>query len=214
MKTSAFRNIIFDFGGVIINIDFHLTINAFKRLGAEHFDQLYSKAAQTGIFDELDKGTISKEAFLQGLLPYLPAGTTPGQVLDAWNAIIIDLPAYRINMLREIRKNYRTFLLSNTNAIHYEIYGEWLRHDFGAPDFQGLFDAACLSFRMGMRKPEPRIFETVFQEQGLKKEETLYIDDSQHIIEATTAMGIPSYWLQDGQEVCSLFENGFLKADI
>jgi glucose-1-phosphatase len=214
MKTSGIRNIIFDFGGVLINIDFLRTINAYKKLGAEDFDRYYTKAAQSGVFDELDKGHISAEAFATELSKFLPSGVSTEQIIAAWNEIIIDLPAYRIEMLRTIKPHYRTFLLSNTNDIHYEIYNAWLRDEYGSPDFTGLFDGVYLSFRLGMRKPEREIFDLVLHEQGLKKEETLFVDDSLHIIHATQAMGIPSCWLKDGQDVCDLFENGKLREEI
>jgi len=205
MKVSEFRNIIFDFGGVIINIDFQRSIDAFKRLGAENFEQIYSKAAQSGVFDELDKGNLTQEEFIEQMKKLLPGHVTGQQVIDAWNDILIDIPAKRIRLLKEIRSKYRIFLLSNTNVIHYAVYNEWMRNDFGYPDFKGLFEDTFLSYRIGMRKPDPKIFELVFQKNALKREETLCIDDSLHIVQATRSYGIPSYWLQEGEDVCELF---------
>jgi glucose-1-phosphatase len=214
MQTAHFRNIIFDFGGVIINIDFQRTIDSFIKLGAENFDQLYSKATQSGIFDELDKGIISQEQFIGQLLTFLPSNVTPEQVILAWNDIIIDLPARRIKLLEEIRVNYKTYLLSNTNIIHYAVYNEWLRNDYNHPEFSGLFEKAYLSFKLGMRKPDREIFDLVFSENKLNKEETLFIDDSEHIIELSRSYGIPSFWLYDGLDICDLFQNGKLKENI
>jgi glucose-1-phosphatase len=214
MKTSVFRNIIFDYGGVIINIDFQRTIDSFIRLGAANFDQLYSKATQSGVFDELDKGNITQEAFVDKVLAWLPKHVTPAEVVQAWNDIMIDLPKYRIKMLEEIKPNYNTFLLSNTNEIHYKVYNEWLKNDYGHDDFAGLFNKAYLSFRLGMRKPDREIFDLVFSQNGLDKKETLFIDDSIHIVHATRSYGILSYWLKDGQDICDIFENGKLKEEL
>jgi glucose-1-phosphatase len=214
MNTSVFKNIIFDFGGVIINIDFQRTIDSFIRLGAENFDAIYSKASQSGVFDEIDKGHITQEAFVDKLLAWLPKNVTSDQVIQAWNDIIIDLPKSHIEMLEQVQPNYNTFLLSNTNEIHYKVYNEWLKNDYYHEDFAGLFNKTYLSFRLGMRKPDREIFDLVFNENGLNRKETLFIDDSLHIVEATRSYGIPSYWLQDGQDVCDLFENGKLKGEL
>ena len=214
MNSSGFRNIIFDFGGVIINIDFQRSIDSFKKLGAENFDQLYSKASQLGVFDELDRGNITPKVFVDQILTWLPQRTTREQVIKAWNDILIDIPSHRIMMLEEIKLNYNSFLLSNTNAIHYNVYNRWLKNDYGHADFDGLFKAVYLSFKLGIRKPDREIFDLAFNENGLNRKETLFIDDSLHIVNATCSYGIPSYCLQEGQDVCDLFEKGKLKEDL
>jgi glucose-1-phosphatase len=116
------KNIIFDLGGVILNIDYNRTANAFRQLGCENFDELYSQQKQSGLFDEFETGKISPQAFINELLRVLPKGISAKQVIDAWNAMLIDLPKVRLEKLLEHKQNYRTFLLSNTNAIHEEAF--------------------------------------------------------------------------------------------
>jgi putative hydrolase of the HAD superfamily len=204
------KNIIFDFGGVIIDIDFDRTLEAFKELGAGDFDEKYSKAAQSGIFDELDKGKVSAAEFVKALSAWLPKGTGDAQIIDAWNRIIIGIPEHRIELLRSLRNNYNCILLSNTNCIHYDLYTPDIRKQYGT-ELESLFDVVFLSFKLGMRKPDREIFDYVFEKTGIKKEESLFIDDSLHIIEAARSYGINALWLEDGMDVTDLFVDGKLR---
>lgn len=214
METKVVRNLIFDFGGVIIDIDFEKTISAFIKLGAENFGNLYSKATQSGIFDKLDKGNIKQDDFIETLSCFLPESVSKLQIITAWNQIIIGIPEKRISLLESLRPSYKTFLLSNTNAIHYDYYMPKIKKQWGYSSLEEIFDCVFLSFRLGIRKPDQKIFDHVFNSQNLKKEETLFIDDSKHIIEAARSFGIPSFWLKDGLDICDLFENNLLKKNI
>jgi|WetSurMetagenome_2_1015567.scaffolds.fasta_scaffold85032_1 glucose-1-phosphatase len=210
MGEDRIRNLIFDFGGVIIDIDFQRTINAFIKLGAENFEENYSKANQSGIFDELDKGKVSQKEFVDSLKPLLPSTVGDEDIINAWNKIIIGVPEKRIRLLESLRKNYHTFLLSNTNIIHYNLYMPDIKRSYGYALMEDLFEGVYLSFRLGMRKPNREIFDFIFNSQNLEKQETLFIDDSIHIIDAARSYGIRSFWLKDGMDVCDLFENGKL----
>src|SRR6185436_4669476 len=113
-----FKNIIFDFGGVIIDIDYHRTIEAFKQLGIKNFEEQYSKLKQSDLFDSLEKGTITSGVFHDRIRTISGLSLTDSQIDDAWNAILIDLPEENINFLKGLKNKYRIFLLSNTNEIH------------------------------------------------------------------------------------------------
>lgn len=208
------QNIIFDFGGVIIDIDFQKTIRAFVGLGADQFGATYSKATQSGIFDQLDKGSISEQDFVEDLKQFLPDHISDDHIIDAWNEIIIGIPPARIKMLEAAKNNYSTILLSNTNIIHYKLYTPQLAETYGYKSLEELFDAVFLSFKLGMRKPDRDIFDYVFSSRKIPKESTLFIDDSKHIVEAAKQYGIKAFWLKDGMDVCDLFEDGFLKAAV
>ena len=115
---SSFDAIIFDLGGVILNIDYNLTAKAFQDLGLEDFDSIYSQATQSGLFDKLETGMISAQYFVNELLPFLPKGTIANQVVSAWNAMIIDFPKENLELIQKLKAEKLTFLLSNTNEIH------------------------------------------------------------------------------------------------
>ena len=196
--------IIFDFGGVIINIDYNFTIEAFKSLGVEDFESMYSQAQQSDLFDAIETGRISAQSFINGLLDYLPSGTSPNSVVTAWNAMILDVPSERIELLQKLRQHYQVYLLSNTNEIHIEkALGEWTKaNSFG---IESCFDSIYLSHEMGMRKPNKEIFERVCNEQNLYPSKTLFIDDSIQHIEGAKNAGLQSIFLTDGMEIQSIF---------
>jgi glucose-1-phosphatase len=179
------KNIIFDLGGVILNIDYQRTANAFKQLGCENFDELYSQQKQSGLFDEFETGNMSPQAFVNELLRVLPKGISPKRVIDAWNAMIIDLPQIRLQKLLEHKQNFRTFLLSNTNAIHEEAFTRLISAQHNISSFNDYFERVYFSHRIGLRKPHKAVFDFVLEQNKLLPEETLFIDDSpQHLVGA------------------------------
>lgn len=213
MNIEKIKNIIFDFGGVVIDIDFQLSIDSYNRLGAKEFEKVYCQAKQTGIFDDLDKGICSPEEFTERVKQYLPQNVTKQQITDAWNDIIIGFPGKRISFLKKLKDHYFTIMLSNTNKIHYDVYIKDLRENFDCKNLNDLFCKAYLSFEIGMRKPDKEIFELVFNENNIKKDESLFIDDFKLNIEAAAALGIPSLWLKKGVDICDLFDGYKLKPE-
>lgn len=204
LELSGIRNVIFDLGGVILNIDYHRTIAAFTALGIADFDAMYSQAAQSNLFDLLETGNCTPQEFRDGLKPFLPAGTTDAQIDNAWNALLEDLPAERLTLLAACKQRYQTFLLSNTNSIHYDQYIQDLEAAHGLADMNGLFHKVYLSHEVHLRKPDVVIFEHVLNDQQLKASETLFIDDSIQHIDAARKAGIYAYHLTGGETILDL----------
>lgn len=196
--------IIFDFGGVLINIDYHLTISAFKELGITDFEERYSQANQSSLFSDLEVGKISAQRFVNDLLQFLPKGTSPNKVVHAWNAMILDVPKSSIDVLTNLQGKYRLFLLSNTNEIHIpKALTEWNKTT--DVDFYDCFEHVYLSHEMGMRKPTEEIFKRVCAEQNINVENALFIDDSvQHIVGASN-IGLNTFHLTSDTELSSVF---------
>ncbi len=197
--------VIFDFGGVLINIDYDATVIAFQKLGVEHFEELYSKAVQSDLFDRFETGQISSQRFVNALLDYLPPGTTPNQIVSAWNAMIGEVPPESITLLDRLKEQgLKLFLLSNTNAIHIPIaLKKW---EIVAPEpFSSYFDKVYLSHEIHTRKPASSAFDLVCTEQGLDKEKTLFIDDSIQHIEGAKKYGLQTFHLENQQDLYSLF---------
>ncbi|MCR9172425.1 MAG: HAD family phosphatase [bacterium] len=200
---SEFENIIFDFGGVIINIDYQATINAFKNLGISDFDSLYSQAQQSDLFDAIETGRISPQHFINGILDLLPSGVTPNQVVHAWNAMILDIPKGRIDFLSELRQTHNIFLLSNTNSIHIDkALREW--KSVSSVNIHTVFKKVYLSHEMGMRKPDVKIFEQVCSEQKLIPAKTLFIDDSLQHVKGARATGLTAHHLLPHESIQSV----------
>lgn len=196
--------IIFDFGGVLIDLDYNKTIEAFVDLGIENFDELYSQADQLGLFDSIEMGKISSQRFINELLKLLPQGTTPNQVVHAWNAMLLSVPKQSIEILTKLSAKYRIFMLSNTNAIHIEkAWRIWSETSSIAPNSH--FEKILLSHEIGMRKPHVETFQWVLDEFNLKPEKTLFIDDSIQHIEGARKAGIQTHHLQMISELSSVF---------
>ena len=184
------ENIIFDLGGVILNVDYTKTAQAFIELGCQNFNDIYSQQKQSGLFDLLETGKISPQAFINELLRLLPSGIKPKQVIDAWNAMLLDLPDVRIRRLKEHKNNYRTFLLSNTNAIHEEAFTKIIQKENHLKSLDELFERVYFSHQIGLRKPNKDVFEFVLNQNKLNPEKTLFIDDSPQHLEGAKACGI------------------------
>lgn len=206
------RNIIFDLGGVLYNINYNLTAHAFKSLDISNFDDIFTQASQLQLFDLLDKGAITPDAFRNELRNLTGLPLTDQQIDNAWNAMLLEMHPYSLELLAKVKGRYRTFLLSNTNQIHFPVFLQYLIDNHNLDNLKDLFEEQYLSFEMGMRKPDVEIFNFVIRQNGLIPSETLFIDDTpQHVAGARKA-GLRAYWLNvDTESVADLFENGQLK---
>jgi glucose-1-phosphatase len=202
------KNIIFDLGGVIINIDYKITLGKFKALGLKDVDKIYTQFSQLPWFDSYDKGGISSEKFINEFGKFLNPGTTKEQIIDAWNAMLLDFPAERAELILKLKDRYRTFLLSNTNEIHIEYYLGLVDQWYGKDAMNKFFERAYYSNRIGMRKPDKEIFEFVVTENGLKASETLFIDDSPQHVEGARKAGLRAYHLQAPGTIVDIFDLG------
>jgi len=205
INANKYKNIIFDLGGVILNIDYTLLIKAFKDLEIAHFDELYSQAHQIKWFDQYEKGQISSADFRNEIRNYAKKDIPDILIDNAWNAMLLDLPAERLKLLQAFKKTHRTFLLSNTNEIHMRAINKDLKKTYEIHDLSGCFEKMYLSYQVGMRKPNAKIFEMVLSENKLNPSETLFIEDSIQHIESAKKLGIQTHWLQKGEEVNALF---------
>ena len=205
MKLANFDTIIFDLGGVVINLDYGKTTQAFEALGLTNFNDLYSQAAQSGLFDAFEKGECSVQYFINKVLDYLPTGTQANQVVEAWNAMILDFPLENLALLKRLQGEKRTFLLSNTNEIHIQKVHHHLQQVSDEITLHPYFEKVYFSSDIGMRKPDAEIFEFVLKEQGLDPSRTLFIDDTEQHILGAKEVGIQTYHLGKGESICSLF---------
>lgn len=198
-------NIIFDLGGVILNINYHLTIRAFEALGMKDFGKSFTQMNQTELFDHFERGEVSPSLFRERLKPELNPEVSDSDIDAAWNAMLLDLPEERIRLLASLKDKRRTFLLSNTNRIHVESFETDVRALLGQEGLSPLFEQTYYSCDVGMRKPEERIFRMVIEMHGLAPEETLFIDDSPQHVEGARRAGLHAYHLTGGESILDLF---------
>jgi putative hydrolase of the HAD superfamily len=182
------KNIIFDLGGVIIDIDYSRTAEAFYKLGAVNFDAVYTQSKQDHFFDDYDVGKISSDEFRAILKGKLDIVATDDEFDNAWNSMLLDLPKQRLDFIKELGKTYRVFLFSNTNDIHLEKVFRICQIQNGFDTFDGYFQEEYYSNIFGKRKPNPEAFIFILHENKMKAEETLFVDDTfQHILGAKEA---------------------------
>lgn len=188
------KNIIFDYGNVIFTIDFRKAQAAFKELGIADPDAFFGHRQQDQIFDKFDRGEVTENEFTAYVREKIGnAAITDQQITDAWNSLLIGIAPGNHEILLQLKDKYRTFLLSNINAIHYTYIMNYLKTDFGFDDNEHLFEKTYYSHLVGKRKPQPDIFEQVLQENNLKPGETLFIDDSPQHLEAAAKLGIQTF---------------------
>lgn len=189
------KNIIFDLGGVLLNVDYKAPARAFARLGVDNFEDLYSQASQSKIFDALETGELSPEAFRQYIREKSGLPLSDEEIDTAWNSILLDFPEERARLLYELKNKYRLFLLSNTNAIHIASFEKGLEEKFGKNIFKEVFEHYYYSSSLGMRKPYVATFEKVIQLNNLCAGDTLFIDDSIQHINGAMQAGLQTMWL-------------------
>lgn len=200
------KHIIFDLGGVILNIDISRTARAFEAVGVEDFGKHYSQAHVSTLFNDLETGRVSEAEFVHKMKCVLPEGVTDEQVIGAWNAMLLDYPVARLQLLQQLRNQYDLFLLSNTNAIHLAAFNKILEKERGIPSLGAFFDKTYYSHLMGCRKPEAAAWQMVLDQNGLKPEHTLFIDDTLPNVEAARELGIRSIHLQAPATILDIFK--------
>jgi HAD superfamily hydrolase (TIGR01509 family) len=196
----AIRNIIFDLGGVILNIDFKKTEAAFKLLGWDSFSDYISQFHISDLFENYETGKIDDLQFVEGISALMGKAANNEHIIEAWNALLLDFPTERIALLKELKTKYRTFLLSNTNAIHLNAFQEKLYQKEGVY-LEDLFEKAYYSHVVKLRKPSTEIFELVLNENNLNPAETLFIDDTASNFEGAQKLGIQVFHLEPGNDI-------------
>ena len=189
------KNIIFDLGGIFMNLDFKLTERAFVELGITQFSAMYSQHHSNDLFEQLETGKITAGEFYEVFRKESKSQLTNEQIKTAWNALLLDFPAERLEWLDVIRHKYKVYLFSNTNIIHYDAFMEILCNNNGCTYFNTYFLKAYYSHQLGLRKPYRESYQKILEEQGLLAAETLFIDDTAKNIEGAQNAGLQTIHL-------------------
>jgi FMN phosphatase YigB (HAD superfamily) len=199
------KNIIFDWGGVITDLHLEATKNAFRQLGIDLFDESVPHIHFDDLFIPFETGKITPGEFRNRLRKFSQKELSDQQIDSAWNAMLGNLPAARWELLASAGRIYRTFLLSNTNAIHLGYYFQYLQGIYGTFGYTHLFEKAYFSHLLGLRKPNRDIFEYVLQDTGIRPYETLFIDDFKENIETARKIGFQTIHLVLPRTLTDLF---------
>ena len=199
------KNIIFDWGGVLTNLHLDATRKAFQQLGLSIYDESVPHKSHDELFIPFEIGQLTPEQFRNGIRQNTHATLTDAEIDHAWNAMLGDLPPERWKLLETARKYYRTFLLSNTNAIHLPYYFNYLQQVYGTHGYTHLFERTYYSFELGLRKPHADIFEFVLNDSGIAPQETLFIDDFIENIETARKLGFQTVHLHAPLTLVDIF---------
>ncbi len=199
------RNIIFDLGKVLLNLDFTASIEAFKKLGLDKNVLDNQQAYSNPVFYELEVGKISPKEFYNGVRRHLKnPGLTDFQIEEAWYAMIKNIPANRVKVVNELSENYNVYLFSNTNKIHIERLHREFKEEHGI-DFPSLFVKDYYSHEIHERKPDLNSYKKVIELARIKPGESVFIDDLEKNIIGAQQAGLKTFWLKEGMEMTEIF---------
>jgi putative hydrolase of the HAD superfamily len=195
------KNIIFDLGGVLLDLDFQKTMNAFEKLGLDDFGNMFSQFNADELFIKLETGHVSESDFYEAIKKRTVKKITEKEINDAFNAMILDFRIESLALLEKLAANYKLFLLSNTNNIHLTFFKKLFTQQTAKPLLDDYFSKAWYSNEVGMRKPSAEIFEFVLKEEKLEPAETLFIDDTLINIETAQKLGIKTHHLLPSEKI-------------
>ncbi len=197
----AVKNLLFDLGAVLIDIDFEKVCRSFDKIGIKDFENQYSQLSASTLFEDLEKGEISNAFFYEEIQKQLQSNIPSEEIKNAWNSILLDFRIDTMQYLTDLKKEYNLFLLSNTNAIHLTEINLLAQQQLHVEELDVYFTKAYYSFKMGMRKPNADIFQFVLKDAGIEAEETLFIDDSKPNIITAQHLGFNTHLLLPHERV-------------
>jgi glucose-1-phosphatase len=203
---SSIKNIIFDLGGVILNLSINNTLTSFANLSQippKEIERIFISAPE---FEHFEKGLIDDAGFRHFIRRAYKIQASDAEIDSCWNAMLLDIPVEKLELLKKLKKQYTTFLLSNTNGIHLEyINNVILPKTTGENNLDEYFHKSYYSHRMGKRKPEPDIFEQVLTDNKLDSSETLFLDDNALNTEGAERVGIKTQYITSPEQVFNVF---------
>lgn len=200
LDTSQLDTLVLDLGGVLIDVHYERTAEAFKALGVDRFEEQFSKARQTDLFDRFERGEIKPAVFRDEVRAKLGPHLKDAQIDTCWNAMLGTIPPGRLALVEDLRMRYRVYLLSNTNRIHVPAFLKIVEKENRVADFKQEFDGVYFSCDLGLRKPEAAIFHRVLKDTHAAPERTLFIDDSFQHVEGARNAGLPAEHLDLSRE--------------
>lgn len=202
---NGIRNLMFDLGGVIIDLDRQRCVDALVALGDSHADELLGLSMQKGEFMKLEEGKISAADFYNEMRRRIGRPVSDNEIADAINELLIGIPVERLRLLRELKQHFKVILLSNTNSIMFDtkIADCFAQEGLSVSHY---FDDIFLSYRLKACKPHADIFEKVIAQAQIIPEETLFFDDSQQNLDTAAALGFKTYLVTPDRDILSFFK--------
>ncbi len=194
------KNIIFDLGVVLLDVNYRHTIDAFSSLGLENPEEAFSKQKQDEFFRKYERGQISENDFLTGLSARI-GGADVNELRDAWCKMLGELPQAKFDLIKILSQNYRLFVLSNTNQTHQMWFEQKIDDQYGWKNFSECFEFIGYSHLINQRKPDKEAFQFILNKYKLAPEETLFVDDTMEHIEGARRLGVRVLHYNDGEDL-------------
>jgi putative hydrolase of the HAD superfamily len=194
------KNIIFDLGNVLYDIDFNILYQRFDALGIPNFEKHFTLNKSDPLFFDLEKGFINEAEFCTGFNHLYQLELDQQTLIDAWNSLLIGFRKGSMAWVKANQEAYNLFLYSNTNQIHQDYFIPEYAKKLGG-DFNALFKKPYYSHEMGMRKPDPASFQFILDQEGLNASETLFIDDNEPNVVAAASVGLQVLFLKPGMYI-------------
>ena len=191
------KNIIFDLGNVLYDIDFNIMYDQFRELGIPDFQNHYTLNQSDELFFDLEKGFIDEVVFCNRFNQLYNLSLSHGQIINAWNSLLKGYRKESMDWIKANQQKFPMFLFSNTNQIHFNFFIPQFEREIGG-DFEALFKTPYYSHKMGMRTPDPASFQYILDQEGLIAAETLFIDDNEPNVAAAASVGLQVLYLQPG----------------
>lgn len=205
MAPAGIKNIIFDLGGVIINLSVEKTHQAFASLSGLTVGEIKHRVHHSAFFHQYEKGLISDVDFREQLRETLDVTVDDSELDHAWNAMLLDIPIERIQLLEQLKPRFNLFLLSNTNNIHLQCFNSQLKQLTGFAAIDDYFHQAYYSHLVKMSKPDVEIYEHLLQSNNLVAGETIFLDDNKDNLAGANKAGIKTFHVQHPDQIFSLF---------
>ena len=199
------KNIVFDLGGVLVDLDFKAAINGLQQAGFANVKEQLQSFDREGIFQKFELGEMTAEEFRAAIRENSTVTLTDEEIDALWNAMLLEIPREKLELILDLRGKYMVYLLSNTNSIHwnYVCKNAFNYRGFRMNDY---FEETFLSYEMHLAKPDKAIYEKVLQDANLLAEETLFIDDSEANCKAAEEVGIHAHHYHIGDDLSKVFE--------
>lgn len=200
------KNLLFDLGGVIMDIDKSNCVASYRRLGLRDAESFFGEFSQKGPFMALEEGAITPDGFHATLRPSLPEGVTDAEIDAAFCDFLTGIPERRLRALEKWRGRLGVYLLSNTNEIMWDsrIAEEFRKLGREREDY---FDGMVTSFEARSLKPDAEIFRYATRKLEIVPEETLFLDDSTRNLEAAAELGFRTAHVAPGTEFDDILDN-------
>jgi glucose-1-phosphatase len=195
-----YEAVLFDLGGVIVDIDYQKPLKAFMNLGISGVEHLFLNGGPDSLFYRYERGEVSSGVFFESLRNYAVSAISIDEIQAGWDSILVNLPEHRLDFLNALRQQYPLYLLSNINDSHQLAFRKMVNDVRPGYDFDSLFVKAYYSHELGMRKPEHRAFQHILKTHSIQPEKLLYIDDSEEHINSALELGISAKRIQPGKD--------------